>query len=247
MGVAAIFIGALLAACSSSGSSKPCVQGASVACTCTNGQMGAQVCASDGTLGMCVCESGTGTGGSGSGGTTGSGGATGRGGTTGSGGAAGRGGSGGAVGSGGGTGSGGTSGQSATGSFTVVYNNDVTRTLSRCYSCSAVVTSGGGAIYTYDMEDGVTILSISLQSKNGGYNVDLYLTEGYSSLPTTYRGAYEVPYTPQASSCVHFSALTVQTGGVTDGTINCQVPANSPGGNQVPATITGTFHAVFPP
>ena len=73
------------------------------------------------------------------------------------------------------------------------------------------------------------------------------MTEGNTSLAATYRGAYEVPYTPRASSCIQFSALTVQSGGVTDGTINCQVPANSPGGNQVPATITGTFHAVFPP
>jgi hypothetical protein len=170
-------------------------------------------------------------------------------GSAGVGGAVGRGGSGGATACRGGSGSGGTGGgQSVTGNFTVVYNNDLTRNLTSCYSCSAVVTSTGGAIYTYDMDDGHTILSISLQSQNGGYNVQLYLTEGNASVPATYRGAYEVPYTPQASSCVHFSALTVQTGGVTDGTINCQIPVNSPGGsNQVPATITGTFHAVFPP
>jgi hypothetical protein len=235
----------LLVACASSPSST-CVPGASVACTCSNGNSGAQVCAADKTLGPCMC---TASGSGGSGATTGSGGTSGGSGTTGAGGAVGRGGSGGTTAGGGGSGSGGTGGgQSVTGNFTVVYNNDITRNLTNCYSCSAVVTSTGGAIYTYDMDDGHTILSISLQSQNGGYNVQLYLTEGNASLSAMYRGAYEVPYTPQASSCVHFSALTVQTGGATDGTINCQIPVNSPGGsNQVPATITGTFHAVFPP
>ena len=129
-----------------------------------------QVCTGDGTLGQCMC---TGSGSGGSGGKTGSGGTSGSGGATGAGGALGHGGSGGSTASGGASGSGGTGGQSVTGTFTVVYNNVVTRNLTHCYGCSAVVGTGGGAIYTYQMEDGLTVLSISLQSQNGGYNVQL--------------------------------------------------------------------------
>jgi hypothetical protein len=55
------------AGCGSSGAST-CVQGASVACACTNGQTGAQLCNADGVLGRCSCEAAGDGGGTGDGG-----------------------------------------------------------------------------------------------------------------------------------------------------------------------------------
>jgi hypothetical protein len=61
----------VLAACGSGGTSgKSCQPGASIACTCTNGRAGAQICDDSGHLGSCTCSGGTG----GNGGVTGSGG-----------------------------------------------------------------------------------------------------------------------------------------------------------------------------
>jgi hypothetical protein len=51
---------AVSANCSSSGSAADhCVAGASVACTCTNGRTGAQVCDATGAFGRCSCEDGS--------------------------------------------------------------------------------------------------------------------------------------------------------------------------------------------
>jgi hypothetical protein len=44
---------AVVAAC---GGDEPCTEGASVACTCTDGGTGAQVCLADGTFDACVCD-----------------------------------------------------------------------------------------------------------------------------------------------------------------------------------------------
>jgi|GEM_PF-3081832 len=82
---------ALALGCSSAPAGSSCTPGQSNACTCANGDSGAQECGSSGTFEACVCEgdgsggSGSGTGGSGSG--TG-GGANGSGGGSSSGGAA---------------------------------------------------------------------------------------------------------------------------------------------------------------
>jgi hypothetical protein len=88
-----------------------CAAGASVACTCTNGSTGAQVCSSNGSgYGACTCSAGSG-GAVGSGGATGSGGALGTGGLPGSGGSPALGGSSGS----GGSGAGGHAGSGAAG------------------------------------------------------------------------------------------------------------------------------------
>lgn len=60
---------ALLGGCGGNSTSPAqCVIGASIACTCTDGREGAQVCQSDHSLGNCICSSNQGTGGSGGGG-----------------------------------------------------------------------------------------------------------------------------------------------------------------------------------
>jgi hypothetical protein len=95
-----------------------CTPGASVACTCTNGKPGAQLCAVNGSsLGLCVCAGDTGTGGSpssggqsGAAGQAGKGGAAGQGGVAGQTGAAGQGGSPGSAGQGGRSGAPGSGG-----------------------------------------------------------------------------------------------------------------------------------------
>lgn len=57
---------------SGTGTSSVCTPGASVACTCTDGQIGAQVCQANGAaLGPCVCQSSSTSSGSGSSSTTG--------------------------------------------------------------------------------------------------------------------------------------------------------------------------------
>jgi hypothetical protein len=96
LGILALVLWAGVSCGSSSSSS--CTVGASVACTCTNGRVGAQICQSDYTLAACMCSAGTGgaggagtgTGGAGGSGTGGKGGAGGSGtGTGGKGGAGG--------------------------------------------------------------------------------------------------------------------------------------------------------------
>jgi hypothetical protein len=104
-----------------------CVPGASVACACTNGTQGAQVCASNGAAyGACMCSSspgsagtngGAGTTGTGGAGTTGTGGSVGTAGTIGTGGTTGAAGSvvtGGTTGAAGSVVTGGTSGAAGT-------------------------------------------------------------------------------------------------------------------------------------
>jgi len=186
-------LASLMVACSSSPSPSSCVPGASVACTCANGNSGAQICSSDGTLGTCSCQGGTGTGGSG----TGTGGVTGSGGTTGSGGSTARGGAGGSVAHGGTTGTGGTSGRggttgaggsgspSNTAQFTVTYAGGPTSNLTTCYSCMGwyfaaprnegdmtlgMSNSGGGLHFT--------TLSFAIRpAAAGGNEMNLSLTE----------------------------------------------------------------------
>jgi hypothetical protein len=242
-----IFIPTLIlffTACSSSTSSNACVAGASVSCTCINGKAGAQICGSNGTLGQCVCGDETGAGGGGGVTAGGSAGRNGGGGVTGGGGITGGTGGSGITGTGG-SGTGGA--PSIYGDFTVVYNNDITRHLTRCYlGCSAVIASDGSADLTYQMEDGTTIVAITVQPKNGSYNVNLYLSESNASLPAVYRDAYQVPgafYQPLSGYCIQFNTLMIEAGGSVDGTMNCQVSSST----ATPATITGTFHATFPP
>jgi len=89
-----------------------CVPGMSVACACTNGTQGAQVCAANGTMyGACTCSGGPGAAGSSGGaGAAGAGGSAGTAGTIGTGGTSGAAGSVGTGGTSGGAGAGGTSG-----------------------------------------------------------------------------------------------------------------------------------------
>ena len=120
--IGAVILGLVGASCGGGGggTGNVCVPGMSVACVCTNGTRGAQVCAADGDgYGACVCSSGpgtagtTGTGGSvvsGTAGTSGAGG-SGAGGAAGSSGA---GGGSGASGAGGGSGASGAAGTSGT-------------------------------------------------------------------------------------------------------------------------------------
>jgi hypothetical protein len=94
--VASVVVGSVtaLAACSGgsgggSGSGS-CTAGASVACTCTNGAMGAQVCGTNGQLGACTCSGSASSGsGGGSGSGSGSGGSSGGSTSSGSGGSSG--------------------------------------------------------------------------------------------------------------------------------------------------------------
>jgi hypothetical protein len=243
----------LLAAC---GSSNPpgnrCVPGVSAACTCSNGNTGAQICGDDGKFGACSCTGGTGSGGSsGSGGTTGGGGATGSGGRGGGGGAGGGGGSLGGSGGGSSDGGGGSIGGTPDtyANVTVLYNNDVTRHLSNCYGCRAYTSTDGSGTGSYQMEDGLTIFTVTVKPASGttGQTVQVYLSENNASLATAYRGAYQVPYTDVATSCVHFNQLTLQNGGVMDGTLNCLLHGGQSSTNPLPAMMTGTFHAAFPP
>jgi hypothetical protein len=53
--------GALAGAGGGGGSVPTCVPGQSVGCACVNGQMGAQVCLSNGTFGVCSCQADGGT------------------------------------------------------------------------------------------------------------------------------------------------------------------------------------------
>lgn len=46
----------LVVSCGGNGSESGCVPGASIACACVDGRLGAQVCAADGTFDACVCE-----------------------------------------------------------------------------------------------------------------------------------------------------------------------------------------------
>jgi hypothetical protein len=88
---AAIVMAAIVGCGGGGGTGKVCAPGASVSCTCTTGQMGAQVCTSDGAgYGSCMCSGGPGAAGTtgsagspGTAGTTGSAGSTGGAGTTG--------------------------------------------------------------------------------------------------------------------------------------------------------------------
>ena len=124
---------------------RACVPGMSVACACTNGTQGAQVCTSDGTAyGACTCGSGPGdagtTGAAGSAGTTGAAGAGGAAGST----AGAPGGAGGAGGNGGSTGGVGGSGVlESCSSWTTVsfsdFNDGTLGGLTTCFGCS-----GGG-------------------------------------------------------------------------------------------------------
>jgi len=123
--IALLSAGLVWGGCGGGGSPSQCTVGASVACACTDGRTGAQVCKADHTLSACTCtgggtagasgSSGTG-GGSGTGGASGTAGATGNGGAAGSAGAAGVGGAGTAgAAAGGGAGGGGGSGGGAGG------------------------------------------------------------------------------------------------------------------------------------
>ena len=239
MRVAFVVIALLPAACSSTGSPKTCVQGASVACSCANGESGAQVCASDGTLGPCSCQGGTGSGGSGAGPGTGGTGATG--GTTASGGGPGS----------GGTGSGGTSGgQPTTGQFTVTYDGTLKKTLSTCSSCLGLyspATNTSGVGYTFTVDTGLTTVSMTIRpASSGGNEISVYLSESNPAVPTTLRGTYVTTpeYVAVGSSCATFTALTVGQGGMMAGSLNCTL---SGGNDTTPhtAVVQGTFTATF--
>ena len=54
--VCTVFLAGLLAASCGGGDSATCVPGTSIACTCTNGLSGAQVCGADETYGACSCD-----------------------------------------------------------------------------------------------------------------------------------------------------------------------------------------------
>ena len=62
--IGAVILGLVGASCGGGGdgTGNVCVPGMSVACVCTNGTQGAQVCAADGDgYGACVCSSAPGT------------------------------------------------------------------------------------------------------------------------------------------------------------------------------------------
>jgi hypothetical protein len=81
----ALLLGAVLLTAGACGSSRStqCLIGASIACTCTDGRNGAQVCQSDQTLGACMCAGPSGAGGGSGGATAGTSGSNGTGGATG--------------------------------------------------------------------------------------------------------------------------------------------------------------------
>src|SRR6187549_190762 len=106
--IGAVILGLVGASCGGGGdgTGNVCVPGMSVACVCTNGTQGAQVCAADGDgYGACVCSSGSGTAGTSGAGGSGAGGAAG---------SSGAGGGSGASGAGGGSGASGAAGTSGT-------------------------------------------------------------------------------------------------------------------------------------
>lgn len=249
-----MLVGVLILAavgCSSGSSStnNTCVAGASAQCTCANGKTGAQVCGSDGTYGQCSCTGSAGTGGgTGNGGTTGSGGAT----SGGTGGHSGGTGTGGANGTGGVTGSGGSIGGTANtyATVTVVYNNTLTRQLSHCYGCTALIATDGSAMVTYQLEDGYTQFTISVQPGDAGASKFYVLLNEFSpTVATQYQGAYKLPgptYQPVTGSCITFNTTNIRSGGTLDGNLSCTLQGGPSSGSPIPATISGSFHATFP-
>ena len=218
----------------SSTTNNTCVAGASAQCTCTNGETGAQTCGSDGTFGQCSCTGSTGTGGgTGGGGTTGSGGGTGTGGT---------------VITGRGVSMGGTANPYTT--VSVVYNNALTRQLSHCYGCTAVIATDGSATVTYQLEDGYTEYTIGVQPGDAGASKFYVLLNEFSpTVATQYQGAYKLPgpaYQPITGSCITFNTISIRSGGTLDGNLNCTLQGGPSSANPIPATISGAFHATFP-
>jgi hypothetical protein len=270
-------LASLLIACSG-GSSSPnkCTPGARVACACANGQAGFQVCASDGTLGTCSCDSGTGTGGSGNGGTPGNGGTTGSGGTINTGGTTGSGGTintggttgsggttatggasglGGATGSGGTVGSGGTGGSTATstgGQLTITYDGTTTNMYSTCYQCTAnyyaTPTTDGLLHLSYNHGFETVALDARVVSGGSDNEVSVSLGEQNPALPGPIQGTYvQTPnFVPVAGSCVNFSQLSLQNGGGMAGTLNCTLTG---GDDTTPhtAVVQGSFQGTFAP
>ena len=232
MRVAFIVLALVLAACSSSGSPKTCTPGASVQCTCANGESGAQVCASDGTLGACSCQGGTGGSGAGSG----TGGAKATGGASGS----------------GGSGNGGTSGgATATGQFTVTYDGSLMKTLSTCYNCLAVYVASSNTVnatYSFTVDTGHTTVSMTIRPATaGGNEISVQFSEGNPTVPTALEGTYltSPQFVPAGSSCATFTTLTESQGGMMAGSLDCTL---SGGNDTTPhtAVVRGTFMATFP-
>jgi hypothetical protein len=227
-----VAIAAMLAACSSPGSPKSCIQGASIACTCANGESGAQVCGSDGTLAPCSCQGSTGTGGSGAG--AGTGGMTATGGGPGS----------------GGTGSGGTSGgQTTTGQFTVTYDGSLTKNLSTCGTCLgsySAPTNSSGAEFVFTVDSGMTTVSMTIMpASSGGNQFSLALLESSPAVPADLRAEYVTTpaYVPLAGACATFTTLTLGQGGMMAGSLNCTLTSETTTPHT--AILQGTFAATF--
>jgi len=53
--IALVFCASIVVACEPSAAPRSCVTGFSIACSCPDGRMGAQVCQADGTYGPCAC------------------------------------------------------------------------------------------------------------------------------------------------------------------------------------------------
>jgi hypothetical protein len=248
-----VALGSLVVACGSSSSNK-CVPGASVACTCANGQSGAQLCASDGTLGTCTCEMGTGTGGSATGGTPGTGGTHATGGTLGTGGVVA---TGGVTGTGGTVGTGGTTTtMSASGQFTVTYDGTITKTyFSGCYLCQAnfypTLQNEGALAMSYN--GGRSTVSVDARNAKSGGGDELWIGVGDNdpSLPAGVQGDYGfgpgwVPMAGSPGSCATFTQYSLQRGGTLAGTLNCTLTGGS---DTTPhtAVVQGSFQGTFAP
>jgi hypothetical protein len=250
-------LASLLVACSSSSSPSSCVPGASLACSCANGKTGAQLCASDGTLGACSCDTGTGGNGSGTGGATGSGGTAASGGSTGHGGAVGTGGvtsTGGATGTGGTTGAGGSTAMSASGQFTVTFDGTLTKTYSTCYVCEANFypqLQNEGAL-AFDFNTGQSSVDVAARtaSSGSGNEISVGVEETEPSTPAGIQGTYLTTpdWLPMAQSpCVTFTQFSVQHGGAMAGTLNnCTLTG---GDDTTPhtAVVSGSFQGTFAP
>jgi hypothetical protein len=64
-----------------------------------------------------------------------------------------------------------------------------------------------------------------------------------------YQGSYKVPgptYQPIDGSCITFNTADIRPGGILDGTLNCTLQGGPSTANPISATISGSFHAMFP-
>jgi hypothetical protein len=235
-------VGAVGLACSPGPAGGQCTTGASVACTCTDGRAGAQLCHADGTLGDCVCSVLAGTGGS-----------------NGSGGAGGNRGSGGAnlgnPGTGGanpGTGGSNSGEMGASGMFTVVYSGGPTKNLTTCYFCKAYyfpTPPPAFASLAYGFT-GNTSVDVELRpaATGGGYEVGVFIAERDTALLARFQGDYGPPkeWAPLNGSCVTLTQIDLRNGGSVAGSLNCTVSGGSDT-TPITATVQGSFQGAFPP